>query len=44
MIFKDADMKAIFLCSSENMASKKNRVFTEFEPMTCAIPVHCFIN
>ena len=23
MIFKDADMKTIFLCSSENMASKK---------------------
>ena len=41
---KDVDMKAIFLCSSKNMASKKNQTFTEFEPMTCAIPVHCFTN
>ena len=23
---------------------KKNQTFTEFEPMTCAIPVHCFTN
>ena len=41
---KDVDMKAIFLCSSKNMASKKNQTFTEFEPMTCAIPMHCFTN
>ena len=46
---KDADMKAIFLCSSENMASKKIELLRNLNPWPVlyrciAIPVHCFIN